>query len=423
VFADGRVRIALFPGEYKVPHFLEDASAKGHEIWLQFYAKGKPAPDAAALADAWDSRVMARPAELAHIATCGALADLGPFTVPTAGLDSKPNNRTAAYDSRMLTDDGLYGNAYGWQIFGEKWRSCGGHSTRGARQPMNEDDYLNRWFVTGEHKWFLAGDARSRQFRDVRCYRIEDQDPFGFKDWKDFAAHNRSEEWANRGQPKDEESAKYGQGRYPRSTFWLPNPEHIVLDLPYDRYLLTGDQRSWENLPIIAPHGGYFARPAVHRNTGWSLRTIFRYWELTGDKRAEKQVKDSIAVYKKMADGEIKLPMSKDKEGKETVNWWFTFVFSRGIAMTALHTRDPDALFVCKRMADTIAAAREKYTGYAAVDYAELHAVLYHLTGDPKYKTEGLGDDGGEKLKRVSGGMKSPACAHWLLMQEPKPLK
>jgi hypothetical protein len=366
---------------------------------------------------------MARTASLAHIAACGALADLGPFTEPVSGLDSKPNNRTAAYDARMLTDDGLYGNAYGWQIFGEKWRSCGGHSTRGARQPMNEDDYLNRWFVTGQHGWFLAGDARSRQFRDVRSYRIEDQDPFGFKEWKDFAANNRSEEWARRDQPKDAEALKFETGRYPRSTFWLPNPEHIVLDLPYDRYLLMGDQRAFENLQIIAPHGGYFARPQVHRNTGWSLRTIFRYWELTGDKQGEKLLKDSIAVYKKMAEGEIKLPMSKGKDGEESVNWWFSYVFCRAMAMTAVHTRDPDALLVCRRLHETVVQAREKWpAGYNSVDFAELHAALYHLTGEQKFRDEGLGQDNGESLKRVSGGMKSPACAHWLLMQPPRPL-
>ena len=286
--------------------------------------------------------------------------------MPTAGLDSKPNNQKSVTDPRGLTDDGLYGNAFGWQIFGEKWRSCGGHSTRGARQPMNEDDYLNRWFVTGEYGWLLAGDARSRQFRDVRCYRTEEQDPFGFKDWKDFASHNVSEEWASRSKPNDEEIKKYSQGRYPRSTFWLPNPEHIVLDLPYDRFLLMGDQRSQENLPIIAPHGGYFARPQIHRNTGWSMRTIDRYWELTGDKKALELVKFSIGVYRKMVDGPFELSMKKDKEGKDAVNWWFTFVFSRGIAMIALHTRDADALEVCKRVEAKVTEIRRPHVGRAA---------------------------------------------------------
>lgn len=435
VGSDGRIRVGLFPGEYKVPHFLEDATAKGHEIWFQFHGKGQPAPDAAALAGVWDSRAMARVANLAHTAACGALADLGPFTVPTRGLDSRPSNRTAAYDSRMLTDDGLYGNAYGWQVFGERWRSCGGHSSRGARQPMNEDDYLNRWFVTGEYAWFLAGDARSRHFRDVRSYRIEDQDPFGFAGWKEFSANNRSEDWAKRAMPDDEECQKYSQGRYPRSTFWLPNPEHSVLDLPYDRYLLLGDQRSFENLPIIAAHGGYFARPKVSRDTGWSLRTLFRYWDLTGDPKAGKLLTESIAVYRKMIDQPIALPMvprkvkttDADGQAKEetvtTVNWWFSFVFGRAMAMVALHTRDRDALEVCKRLAAALDEAAQKHTGHFAGDFAELYAVLYHLTGEQKYQLQALGKDNGESLLRVSGGMKSPACAHWLATQPPSPMK
>jgi len=431
VFGDGRLRVALFPREYKVNHFLEDATAKGHEIVLHFYAKDKPDP--AKIAGVWDSKVLPRP-PLEHVAATGALADLGPFTVPTSGLTNTPNNRTAAYDRRMLSTDGLYGNAYGWQVFGEKWRSCGGHSSRAARQPMKEDNYLFRWFVTGLHGWLLNGDARSRHFRDVRAYRIEDVDPFSYKDWNHFRANNRSEDWTRRPYPWDakadfaEEAKKYSAGRYPRSTFWLPNPAHMVMDLVYDRYLLMGDQRSFENLRTIGAHGGYYAGyrgPVVHRATGWSWRALYRYLDLTGDKDAARLMKVCIANYKKMAEaGEIKLPQRsrKQKDGtvKTTINWWFTFVFSRAAAMAALHTGDPDALFICKRMAEAI-EANKKHGGYSYRDFAELNAVLYHLTGDEKYKKEGLGPD--ERLKDAFPSMKQPACAHWLLMQMPPPKK
>ncbi|MDD4891758.1 MAG: hypothetical protein PHU85_17710 [Phycisphaerae bacterium] len=43
-----------------------------------------------------------------------------------------------------------------------------------------------------------AGEARSRQFRDVRGYRIEEQDPFGFKDWLAFRGANISEDCLER---------------------------------------------------------------------------------------------------------------------------------------------------------------------------------------------------------------------------------
>ncbi|MHC4917111.1 MAG: exo-rhamnogalacturonan lyase family protein, partial [Planctomycetota bacterium] len=424
VFGDGRLRLALFPAEYRVPHFLEDAGAKGHEVVLHFYSGS--GPGAAAVAGAWDSKVLPRPAKLEHIAACGALADLGPFTPPAdKGMQKRPNNRTEAYGSRMLSTDKLYGNAYGWQVFGERWRSCGGHSKHGARQPMDQDNYLYRWFATGVHDWLLNGDARSRQFRDVRCYRIEDVDPFSYENWMAFKVKNRSEDWTRRPQPGDEEIKKYQQGRYGRTTWWLPNPAHMVLDLCYDRYLLMGDQRSFENLPIIAAHGGFYSShyKKVHRATGWSWRACYRYWELTGDKKAEALLKRCTANFKAMVDaGEVQLPMKKDrKTGKQIVNWWFTFVFSRGAAMTALHTRDPDALHVLKRLDETISAKREN--PYSSSSFAELGAVLYHLTGDEKYKQRVLGDDKGARLVRVYGGMCQPSNAHWLLMQEPKPLK
>ena len=57
---------------------------------------------------------MPRPAKIEHIAATGALTDLGPFTVPAGKLDKKPNNRVEAHGSRMLTTDGLYGNAHSW---------------------------------------------------------------------------------------------------------------------------------------------------------------------------------------------------------------------------------------------------------------------------------------------------------------------
>ncbi len=426
VFADGRLRLALFPREYKAPHFLEDASAKGHEIALHFYAKGRAGvygatPDAARFGGAWESKVLPRPAEIKHIAACGALADTGPFTVPTGGMTKRPNNRVEAYGSRMLSGDRLYGNAYGWQVFGERWRSCGGHSKHGARQPMNEDNYLYRWFVTGVYGWLLNGDARSRHFRDVRAYRIEDQDPFSFKDWNHFRANNRSEDWTRRAQPKDAEVTRYQGGRYSRTTWWLPNPAHMVMDLVYDRYLLMGDQRAFENMLIIAAHGGYYSGyrgPSVHRATGWSWRACYRYWELTGEERVEKLLKACTANFKGMVDaGEIKFPMRR----KTDVNWWFTFVFCRAAAQTALHTGDPDALHVCKKMAAAIEAKRNTHPkGFYTGDFAEFYAVLYHLTGEEKYKQLGLGKDGGESHKRVTGGMKLPACAHWLLNQPPK---
>ena len=407
VFGDGTLRLGLFPKEYKVVHFLEDTAAKGHEIAFCFFGP-KGGPDPAAFAGCWDSRVYPRP-PVAHMAATGALADVGPFTAPTSGLDKKPDNRVDVSSSRMLTDDTLYGNAYGWQVFGERWRSQGGHGNLGARQPMNEDDYLRRWYWTGVREWFAAGDARSRHFRDVRCYRIEDQNPYGFKDWLSFRASNMSEHRDDRPQPKDAEYQKYRQGVYYRFPFWLPNPEHYVLDLLYDRYLLMGDIRSLENMHLIAAHGGYYAAyqtPVITRDRGWGWRCLDRYWDLTGDKDAEALLKKVIANYAPLVG---KPPLLSGTPSN--VNWWFTTIHSRAIAMTALHTGDP----TCLELARTFAVGKEN----RARSVSTLFAVLYHLTGEKRYRDAVLGPDGSRQGTLGVGGYLY-VCDHWLLNQPPR---
>lgn len=413
---DGRIRIGLFPREQKVPHFLEDTTAKGHEIVLHFYAKGKkgvypldgngrPVPET--VAGIWDSRVLPRP-ELAHMAAAGALADLGPFTPPNAGLDQKPDTRNCAEGKRMLTEDYLYGNSYGWQVFGERWRSQGGGGKQGARQPMDEDNYLRKWYLGNLREWLAVGDMRSRHFRDVRGYRIEDQDPYGFKNWDDFRAANMSEERLDRPQPTDEEYGKYTQGKWKRVGFWLPNPEHMVLDLLYDRYLLMGDIRSFENMKIIAAHGGYFAayhEPVVYRAQGWGWRAIDRYWELTGDKESEQMLKKIIATYKPLIG---KPPLICGTVAKP--NWWFTTIFSRGLAMNALHMGDPDAIELAKTMASD---KTER-----AYHVTTLFAVLYHLTGDESYKKAALSK--AKPNDPLTDGHYLYVCDHWLLNQPPR---
>ncbi|MCG3181956.1 MAG: hypothetical protein BIFFINMI_04402 [Phycisphaerae bacterium] len=424
--ADGAVRIGLFPHEFKGVHYFEDASGSGTEFVLSFAAppsadpasKERIAPlmvDPAAVAATWERRLMPRPT-LEHSAACGALADLGPYSVPTTSLDKKPDSRIALYSDRSFTTDELYGNAYGWQIFGERWRSNGGHGRRGARQPIDEDNYLFRWLVGGRGDWFDAGDARNRQFRDVRVYQIDigEQDPFGFKDWNAFRAANRNEDWTNRPQPKDAEYLKYTQGRYSRSDWPFPNPEHTTIDLLYDRYLLFGDVRCYENMRIGAAHGGYFSGRGGSwadgwpwRANGWGMRALFRYWDLTGDKEAEACLRDVIATHAKHIG--TKDFICHNDVRKAEINWWFTNIYCRGVSMMALHTGDPKMLELLK----TLAAGKEAH----ARNVPALFAVLYHLTGDEKYKKLVLGDDDGAKLLTVGGYY--PACDHWLLHQPP----
>lgn len=422
--ADGTVRLGLWPREWKWPHMLQDGSAKGYEIILHFYgtrgASGA-APEIAAVADQWDARVLARP-PAEHRAATGALTDLGPYTQPIQGLDKKPDTRTGISGSRMLTDDQLYGNAYGWRVFGERWRSNGGHGSLGARQPIDEDNYLWRWYVTGLPEWLAAGDARSRQFRDVRRYRIDDVDALGFKGWSDFSKANISErdEWTRRPQPDTEEAKKYQQGLPGYGSGWaFPNPEHHTLDLLYDRYLLMGDVRCLENMRVAAGFGAFFARdyapkpgadlkaicPTISRDRGWAWRTLERYWELTGDPRADELLRQVIKAYEPLI-GKTDLWFPTKEYQRE----WFTRVFSRAAAMTALHTGDPMALEICRSLAD----GKEKN----ANDFSTLFAVLYHLTGEEKYKDWMSGPLQKNSLLNVGGYFPSPD--HWLLNQPPR---
>ncbi len=414
---DGTLRLGMFPRECVAPHYLDDCAAKGHEVVLHFYAKGKSryAADGEGrtwphvFADAWDMPAFPRP-PLAHIAATGALTDLGPAEVPTRGFE---DHDIGVNMRRMLMTDEYHGNAIGWQVYGERWLSHGGHSTHGARQPIKEDDYLYRWYVTGGGGWLDAGINRSRLFRDVRAYRIDDQDALAFKGWDDFRKANTSEsrEWTSRPIPKDEELKKYQEGMVPHARWEYPNPEHQTLDLLYDRWLLFGDQRAYENMRVVAGHGGFFAighAPNVHRNTGWSWRALERYWELTGDKRARELLDQTIAAY---------VPLVEKKDiwsgGAAKPNSWFTMIFTRAAAMTALHTGDPKALDICKALAD----GKESKADY----FSTLYVVLWHLTGEPQYKDPvARKTDDGRKLLVVHSNDGFLPSAAWLLHQPPQ---
>jgi hypothetical protein len=195
VSGDGNLRLALFPREYQAAHFFEDASGKGHTVILHFYAvKQKPLyaaenghPWPHMFADVWDSTLFPMP-PLEHKSACGALTDLGPYTPPTKGFEPWPME---IHYRRMLMTDKYWGNGFGWQVFGSRWQAHGGHSMRGARQPIKEDCFLYRYYLTEERTWWIYGEARSRNFRDVRCYRIDGQDALGFENLQRLQNHER----------------------------------------------------------------------------------------------------------------------------------------------------------------------------------------------------------------------------------------
>ena len=179
----------------------------------------------------------------------------------------------------------------------------------------------------------------------------------------------------------------------------------------YDRWLLFGDTRAFENMRVVAGHGGFFAigsAPQIHRATGWSWRALERYWEPTGDKRARELLDQAIAAYAPLIGKENLWSGDAAKP-----NGWFTMIFTRAAAMTALHTGDPKALDICR----ALAAGKEDKADY----YSTLFAVLYHLTGEGKYKDAAMRKTGdGRKLLVVHDNDGFLPAAAWLLKEPPK---
>jgi hypothetical protein len=267
-------------------------------------------------------------------------------------------------------------------------------------------------------------------------------DALAFKGWADFHVANVSErdEWTKRPQPDTEEAKKYQQGLPGYGSGWsFPNPEHYTLDLLNDRYLLFGDIRAFENMRVAAGFGAFFARdyapkpgadvdkinPCISRDRGWAWRTLERYWELTGDKRADELLREVIKAYEPLI-GKTGLWFPTKEYQRE----WFTKVFSRAAAMTALHTGDPKALDICKALAEGKEEWKVDKPGRAnGADYfCTLFAALYHLTGEAKYKDAVMTRTrNGARLLDVAevdnyehAARTYPATAHWLLNQPTK---
>ena len=438
VGGNGLIRVGLFPGEYSLPHYIEDGSAKGHEIFLHFFAKDKAGKDVPSeyspdekgrtwahyFADLWDSPVYPRPT-IEHCAATGALADFGPYSVPTQGLEgySLPVNERRWFHAGRRPGDYLKGNAYGWMIWGERWETYGGHSTHGARQPIKEDNYLFRYLLTGRPEWLELGWRRGRNYRDVRAYRIDDQEPFDFTDWQSFSTKNlRETGFCSRPQPTDDEIKKYTAGKWDRTSLELPNPEHTTLDLLYDRYLMFGDMRSYENMRIVAANGAAFAAvgsgPHIGRDCGWSMRALVRYYDLTGDAEAKKWIGKTIDHYAKFADSFGGKP--SDFDGAANTTWLYD-IFSRGVCL--LHQSSGD-----ERMLTLIKALTVGKDDKADC-YHTLFAYAHHVTGDEKYKDAlvkkgGLDDEMLLMTTNVGakfgyGNTYEPANSHWLITHPP----
>jgi hypothetical protein len=400
---DGTLRYGLFPAEYAQVHWLEDGSAKGYEFQIFFYIKGAAKqytamndagrPYAHVVADSYLSQPMALPAP-AFCAEAGALSDLGPYLIneQVPSIDF-PLER---WERRYLMDDFLKGNSFGWQVFGNRWEEMAGHSPWNYEPRVTSISLFN-YLITRQPNWLERGLRVSRQARDVRAYLIDDPDLL--EKWSKPGAYNRQsivEMW-RRKQPAGEVHP------YRREGWPLPNHEHINLDEVYDLYLLTGDDRARRCMEVIATHaamqvglkGGYPV--TVVRSYGWGLRTLVRYYELTGDKRFEPYVKNAMDRFWK--------DINKAGTGGGA---WFLGIYARGVAMAYEATGDERMRDLALGLADwarvyamaaegvTYQAAKDPWTlkpaeRGAKCDWAnayqlDTHAWAYGQTGDPEHR-------------------------------------
>ena len=429
LFADGRVRIGILPGEYKAPHFIEDASATGMLVHLNFFAREqKPqwARDGSKSRHLGYQRFQPWPHVIAddlhplfarctpkHYAACGALADVGPYLeIPARrpaqikGVEAEWNIvlprrqfQLERFQRRSFMTDYLKDNGYGWQVFGTRWEEFAGHSPWNY-EPIGSSYWLFDYINTGAYRTFYQGIRRGRHFRDVRAFKIDGTDVFSHATFGSYGKTAMQETYCSRkGQwPTGEEVAKYSQGKYKRRGWFLPNPAHCNLDNLYDMYCLFGDRRAFEGMRNIAATGGIYVggtdrNGAPHRATGWSLRALLRYYELTGDKEAEKYLRPAIENFWQVA--------RKNRTNIMIVygNRWFFDVWARSIVMGYKITGD-------ERLRDlAIGACVGRDTSKSA--WPTLNAFCYEQTGQKKY-VSGVW----RKYARLGGYF--PSCAGYM---------
>jgi hypothetical protein len=419
---DGTARIGVLPREYKQPHWLQDASGAGVRLWLYFWGHGgarqyprdnqtkskwwqllrdRPWPHVVA-----DSLIPERFARCTneHYAAAGALADLGAYA-PIPGGGAFPLEVT---ERRYFMTDYLKGNAYGWQVFGCRWEEQKGHSPANY-EPIGSSDYLFHYLNTGHGSWFEFGLRRDLHFLDVRAYKIDDGKRFSYKSWGTFRQHAECEDYCSRKglYPKDAEAKKYQQGLWGRTGWYLPNPAHNCLDELFDLYCLFGDTRALEGMRSVAAVGGYYVGApdrgvGIHRATGWCMRSLLRYYELTGDPDARHLVRGA-------ADNAWAMVRKNNYDHMPRINYsntWFYNVFGRAVILLYYATGD-------ERMRDLAIGMTQMRTKKS--QHPALNAFCWDQTGQKQYVS-----DRAESYARLGGYF--PACdAHvWL---KPRPDK
>ena len=383
---DGAVRIGILPRECKGVHWIQDAGAAGQEVWLHFYARGlkKPAkphfPRDTTTRSMWHGLVRDRPwphvvadaliprlvalCPREHYAACGALADIGPYE-PIRATTGFP---LAIRDRRLFMTDYLKGNGYGWQCFGCRWEEHAGHSPWNY-EPIGSSSQLFNYINTRQPTWLAFALRRFKHFRDVRAFKIDGTKPFEHTSWAEFGRTAVCEDYCKRPQPTGAEIERFSRGRYRRRGWFLPNPAHNNLDELHDLYCFFGDTRALAGMRSIAAVGGAYValRPVgIHRSTGWCLRSLMRYRDITGSDECVPFVRRAVDNAWRVAVANRHVP--RINYG----NTWFYNVFGRAVVLAYGVTGD-------ERMRDLAIGMTSGRTTKSA--HPTLNAFAYDQTG------------------------------------------
>ena len=155
----------------------------------------------------------------------------------------------------------------------------------------------------------------------------------------------------------------------------------------------------------------------VHRPgpQGWPWRTLERYWELTGDKRAEELLKAVIKANEPLIGQGRAVVRQRCRTRPAT---WFTQIFSRAAAMTALHTGDPRPWKSAGPWPKARKGPRLPWQQRRPMQFSDPLRRALSPDRPGEYKAALADAIKGDGLLSVGGYF--PASDHWLLTQPPK---
>lgn len=289
------IDLHIFPAEFAAFHWLDDGQQYTAEFLVHPHGAAGPEPGAI---DGYLTPL--RPfADPSWTRASGAWGDMGDLAMPT-------QTSSKLTSSAQSTVNQIYSDAYkktsydfGWSEFGEPiWAK----STHTTGSPRNKLTYYDRFAVNGSWWEFRYRELFSVHSRDIRTYHIDgfSHDQFPKVTLWEGMPSATSQEKLNR-DALDPALAPHRAGIPSGGHGWNGfDFEHMVCDDVYEYYLLTGDPVSYDSLREMGealrtlPTYKTDKAPGSTRGIGWTLRTLIKIWQVTGDEKilatAEKLV-------------------------------------------------------------------------------------------------------------------------------------